>query len=478
MSRPLAFFARSFVFAMVVAAGSAGCSDNSNKLKVQPDAGPDGGEIDAGGGGSPDGGKSDGGTTGTGKNPDACSKDADCAKLTTDCAVGECKAGRCVAAPANEAKSCGADKCTVNARCSAGKCKGQPKDCSALDGDCTKGSCQASTGRCAKHDANEGGRCDDGDLCTVSDVCAAGTCNGVAKDCSALTGGCNIGQCDGNSGDCLPVAADANTPCDDGNPCTMNETCGARGDCNNGTGVTVGTGCNDYNSCTTDDRCDATRSCTGTPTPSGGTCNDDNECTTGETCTNAGTCGNGTPDKIGQACQTACRKSATCSAAGTCDDAPMTSSFNPQCALNWCGNESLCDPSFKDDQTCDCGCGNDGADCNPCSMPMCTPGGIGAPTYKATRQCDDTGKPVTDCALAWIGDGTCDCGCQFQDTDCRGKDCCTDRTTDPSNAGCSIDFVADCVCNHPLNGDPSCCTNVWDATCAAEAKSFGCAICP
>ena len=52
-------------------------------------------------------------------------------------------------------------------------------DCSADDDDCNTGVYDPTTGMCGPIVANEGGTCDDGDKCTVDDVCAAGVCAGV-----------------------------------------------------------------------------------------------------------------------------------------------------------------------------------------------------------------------------------------------------------------------------------------------------------
>ena len=69
--------------------------------------------------------------------------------------------------------------CTGLDTCQAGVCTGVPTDCSGLDGDCTLGVCNTLTGGCFAQVINEGGACDDGLVCTGSDVCAGGTCSGT-----------------------------------------------------------------------------------------------------------------------------------------------------------------------------------------------------------------------------------------------------------------------------------------------------------
>ncbi|MFQ5479173.1 MAG: hypothetical protein ACE5E4_11205, partial [Candidatus Binatia bacterium] len=48
------------------------------------------------------------------------------------------------------------------------------------------------------------GACDDGDACTLDEVCVAGVCAGTAVDCTALDDGCQLGVCNASSGKCEP----------------------------------------------------------------------------------------------------------------------------------------------------------------------------------------------------------------------------------------------------------------------------------
>jgi len=89
-----------------------------------------------------------------------------------------------------------ANPCTEQSTCLEGRCVGLPKACD--DGEwCTLDRCEPGTGACL-HDPREG-ECDDGDPCTLGDLCEAGRC---------LPG---------------PGAL----PCDDGDTCTINDTCTA-----------------------------------------------------------------------------------------------------------------------------------------------------------------------------------------------------------------------------------------------------------
>jgi cysteine-rich repeat protein len=98
---------------------------------------------------------------------------------------------------------------------------------------------------------------------------------------------------DGNTlnGDCCSSTCHfeaAGSTCNDGNACTVGETCN-QGVCGNGTAVV----CNDGNACT-QDSCSPASGCVFNPTPlNGASCNDGQICTINDVC-NAGTCA-GTP---------------------------------------------------------------------------------------------------------------------------------------------------------------------------------------
>lgn len=79
-----------------------------------------------------------------------------------------------------------ADACTLNDTCTNGACLGAPKDCTALSDTCNTGSCAPATGICVSTAVNEGGVCDDGLACTVSDVCVSGDCSGTLTSTPAV----------------------------------------------------------------------------------------------------------------------------------------------------------------------------------------------------------------------------------------------------------------------------------------------------
>lgn len=107
----------------------------------------------------------------------------------------------------------------------------------------------------------DGTPCDDGDPCTVDDRCASGVCvAGPAKACddgnACTTDSCGVG------GECTHQAVDPAT-CDDGDPCTTDLCTPGKG-CTAEIAGTDGVACDDGSPCTADDAC-ASGQCVGTP---------------------------------------------------------------------------------------------------------------------------------------------------------------------------------------------------------------------
>ena len=143
---------------------------------------------------------------------------------------------------ANEGAACESkDPCTTNGVCDAeGLCRGEMKDCSHQDGQCTVGTCMF--GQCVG-EIQIGFSCDDGDPETVNDTCnSVGECVGVPETCT----GCLIaGQCyesesinpENPCEICVPQSAaeawsaNEGATCDDSEPCTLDDVCDAEGRC-------------------------------------------------------------------------------------------------------------------------------------------------------------------------------------------------------------------------------------------------------
>jgi hypothetical protein len=125
--------------------------------------------------------------------------------------------------------------------------------------------------------------CNDGNACTINDTCASGSCVSGAPLVCNDGNGCTDDSCNPASG-CIYTNNTA--PCSDGNACTTNDTCGG-GTCVSGAPLI----CNDGNGCT-DDSCNPASGCI--YTNNSAPCSDGNACTTNDTCA-GGTCVGGAP---------------------------------------------------------------------------------------------------------------------------------------------------------------------------------------
>ncbi len=229
------------------------------------------------------------------------------------------------------------NKCTTGETCSAGKCQnGKASLCD--DGKvCTTDNCDPATANCSWTQSN--GICDDGDGCTATDTCVNMVCKGTPVVCDDKNV-CTADSCDKASGKCAFAPLSIGS-CDDGNLCTSTDVCTA-GKCG-GKAAT----CDDANLCT-DDKCDpATGKCSSTANtaPCGGA----DLCTTGGICAN-GACQPGSTPKCDDknpctidACDA---KTGACSAkAGndgtSCDDGASCSSAS-ECQAGICAPKTAC----------------------------------------------------------------------------------------------------------------------------------------
>ena len=224
------------------------------------------------------------------------------APLDCDADPDQCSALGCLGPDCNDG-----DACTLD-RLEGDTCVHEPVDCGAGDA-CGSAACNPDSGVCETTMADDGTTCNDGDHCTILDVCLQGTCAGTDRNCE--TGdACKPGTCDPSSGECVASAAPDGTSCDAANNkgCTVGAACQA-GQCAGGTTADNGTACDDQSACTSADTCQAgicqgkavvcdasddeciievcvaeDGGCVPRPVDDGLPCNDESYCTTGETC--------------------------------------------------------------------------------------------------------------------------------------------------------------------------------------------------
>ncbi|MBX3274183.1 MAG: hypothetical protein KF729_28205 [Sandaracinaceae bacterium] len=282
-----------------------------------------------------------------------------------ECCLGSCDAsGGCRTEAGTCADVCGGSSLSVGRSCqgcgaarAAGSCLGGAiHRCDAA----SHSPCQeVSCGGVAYFCTNLGGTwawraaaiCDDADPCTHTDLCVAGACRGSAVSCASTD--CMTRACNGTAS-CTETPR-TGTSCDDGNPCTYGDACSAAGVCAaGGTATCTSTACLMRS-------CNGTATCTETPR-TGLACDDANPCTHGETCGAGGACGGGAPVVCppDTPCRVhACNGTSTCTATarnvgGACDDGDPGTPID-RCAADGTCVGSTCSPTllsvFADDFT-------------------------------------------------------------------------------------------------------------------------------
>jgi N-acetylneuraminic acid mutarotase len=232
--------------------------------------------------------------------------DALCNNSTQPCYVGYCRGAEGCFITTPDLSCDDGNSCTVDDRCSGGRCLGTPTTGTSCDdgNECTANdTCQDDW---CQGQARDGAACNDHDACTTGESCHGGYCfSGTplncAKDdgnlcngreaCSSAVGCyhydvpncddgniCTTDSCDPATG-CRHVFNDA--PCDDGNACTAGDVCGG-GVCHAGVAIT----CDDGNVCT-DDTCAPWTGCV--HTNNSAACDDATACTRWDVC-DAGVC--------------------------------------------------------------------------------------------------------------------------------------------------------------------------------------------
>src|SRR5438552_7354294 len=221
--------------------------------------------------------------------------------------------------------------CTRADACREGTCTGSnPVACTAADQCHDAGGCDPVTGLCSNPSKPTGTPCDDGNACTRSDTCTAGTCTGTdAIACTAPDQCHQAGVCDPATGHCSnPPKADG-TACNDANACTRVDTC-SQGVCSGANPLvcTAGDQCHDAGACDP-----KSGLCSNPPKPDGATCDDGNACTRSDRCT-AGACTVGDP--------VVCTPPDDCHEAGVCDHETGRCSNPPRPDGTECDDGNAC----------------------------------------------------------------------------------------------------------------------------------------
>ncbi len=348
--------------------------------------------------------------------------------------------------------------CTIGDVCTGTQCKGEALKCDDKN-PCTADTCDGTTpAGCVFTALSEGAACDDGQKhCTTNDKCVSGTCVGTPTVCDPGTNPCNITACIEFLGGCQTVAHDG-APCDDGDPCTDKDKCDGVTNPADGTCVGVPNTCDDKNECT-DDACVAGTGCIHTPNAAT-TCKIDGTCATSGICA-AGVC-KAPPSACddGNACtDDACDAKKGCvhtNNTAKCNDGNACT-YSEACSGGTCGG-SL-DVSVDDGNDCTID------SCDPVSGPSWTilGNGSGCGTAKActggtclpTKPCGDGICAATETVSACPADcstagGQCAVGDGACTDTCTSKVCVDAMTAcNPGDDGCiAIKACAD-ACSTP-----------------------------
>jgi hypothetical protein len=162
--------------------------------------------------------------------------------------------------------------------CVSGTCTGTSAvACTASDGCHTVGACNPMTGICSNPIATPGTPCDGSNLClsyacNASGVCTATGANGTCTPVDQ----CHSAACSSTTGMCVNTPVANGTLCNDGNACTQTDTCQA-GTCTGMNPVM----CSALDACHVAGTCDpGTGMCSNPPVNDGTTCTGTNGCET------------------------------------------------------------------------------------------------------------------------------------------------------------------------------------------------------
>jgi hypothetical protein len=423
--------------------GAPGGSDAATNAATQADAAA----------GDSDSVQTDTGPVDAGTFNNACATDSDCAAQFPelgDCQVAKCDeaTGVCSAENKPDGTEISPAKCVddgkgpvfhIALQCASG---GVPfgntqKKCDDAAA-CAEPTCDAAKGCGSKPKA---GTCDDGDACTLKDTCDNGACKGTAEQvCDGTT--CMAAKCDSATGKCVQTPTGDKIPCDDGDKCTEKDAC-ISGKCEG-----AQTNCDDNKPCTTD-TCDAAAGCKYTHNTFA--CDDGDKCTEKDAC-KAGKCQPGKAIcqcKVDKDCDQSggdkCKATHFCDTAAvpfTCKEktaAKLCPTSNKPCMVSFCDSKSgacVVGPG-NDAKACDDGDKCNGAD--QCGSGKCN----GGPPVK----CPAGGVCTVGTCAAKVGctvkpkAGACDDGdkCTTGDACKDGKCAATGKLTCDDKIACTSD---------------------------------------
>jgi hypothetical protein len=392
-----------------------------------------------------------------------CDDGLDCTEDSCDKNLG-CSTVKLNNLPCNDNSAC-----TINDLCDKGFCKGASINCSDAN-PCTQDVCDKVSG-CFSAPTSNGSKCTDGNACTINDNCKDSVCiSGSQKNCDDSSV-CTNDSCDAATGECLHIAVVGVHYCVDNNACTYDDTCKlgvctgkilqcydgldcTQDSCDKGTGCSFmiqdKAPCNDGNACTIGDTC-AKDKCFGNVK----TCEDNNDCTI-DTCDPAvGTCNFTANDGYYCSDVNACTSGDVCK--GTkcvgvtiiCNDGnPCTSDScnqktgcvflptpNAPCDdANLCSTDDICQQTVCKSKPVVC---DDG---NTCSTDTCnkSTGKCEFKIFNDSYSCND-GDLCTTADVCLFGE------CKGSINMCNDNNPCTIDACNPKDGKCANTKVPNCI---------------------------------
>jgi hypothetical protein len=371
------------------------------------------------------------------EDPEVPCETAEACPEPSACQIAVCDTlgGVCTTEPVADGSECDdGNACNLEDVCKAGACSGQKTYPCTDENECTDDSCDPTVGCVHKKNL---ATCDDGDPCTSNDSCEGGICLGLVPTCEDLNP-CTEDHCDGVTGECSNAANDE-LPCEDQSECTIGDACVA-GECVPGSQD----GCDDGNPCVSNTCSEG--NCVNLLLH-GEFCEDGDPCTSEDSCA-LGECAPGKPN--------------TCDDENDCTDDSCTTEEG--CSHTWsiglpCEDGDLCtgNDSCDAEGTCLPGPDVDCDDQNPCTDETCDIT-LGCQVIHVDGSCDD-GNACSENDSCVEGD------CLGATVECDDNDACTQDSCDIVSGCQNIDVSTMC-------DDSNLCTS---DICAADA---GCVYTP
>jgi hypothetical protein len=118
-------------------------------------------------------------------NGSSCSHTSVACPLPNACQVGAATCNALTGVCEFEPRDCGdGDACTSDSCDAASGCKNTPTVCPPPNACQVGGTCNAQTGQCEYQPHGDGNTCNDGDPCTIEDICSGGVCEGQPRNCN------------------------------------------------------------------------------------------------------------------------------------------------------------------------------------------------------------------------------------------------------------------------------------------------------